>query len=243
MLKIHNLSKAINNKPILTNISLEVSAGHVAFLLGESGAGKSTLLRILNNLEKYDTGTITLDNKVLDTVNVHKVISLVFQHFNLFPHVTIKQNITLALEHVYHKSAQEADRIAQELLKKYKLENKVSASISSLSGGQKQRLAIARALATNPHVICLDEPTSALDPFLTSHVAQQIQQLANEGRIVMVATHDMNLVLNDNVHGIIYLMKEGQIIEAASTKEVKTNAEKLKHLAGFVKGELNSEND
>ena len=240
MLKINNVSKAINNKPILTDISMEVPAGHVAFLLGESGAGKSTLLRILNDLEHCSEGTITLDNKMLDKANVHKVISLVFQHFNLFPHLTVKQNITLALEHVYHKSAQEADRIAQELLKKYKLEHKQSAAISSLSGGQKQRLAIARALATNPYVICLDQPTSALDPYLTSHVAQQIQQLAHEGHIVLVATHDMDLVLNDTVEGTIYLMKDGKIIEVASTKEVHANSEKLKYLTGFVKGELHS---
>lgn len=236
MLKINNVSKTINNKPILTNISLEIPAGHVTFLLGESGAGKSTLLRILNDLATYDTGTITLDGKALDKADMHRIISLVFQHFNLFPHVTVKQNITLALEKVYHKSTQEADRIAQALLKKYKLENKTSSAIGSLSGGQKQRLAIARALATDPYVICLDEPTSALDPLLTTHIAQQIQQLANEGRIVIVATHDMNLVLNDNIQGTIYLMNEGKIVEVASTDDVKTNPEKLKHLASFVKG-------
>ena len=238
MLKISNISKSINKKPILANVSLEAPSGQVVFLLGESGAGKSTLLRILNNLETFDTGTITLDGKQLDKTHIHQVINLVFQHFNLFPHLTVKQNITLALEKVYHKSAQEADQIARELLKKYKLESKESAPISSLSGGQKQRLAIARALATNPYVICFDEPTSALDPLLTSYVAQHIQQLAQEGRIVIVATHDMNLVLNSSVHGIIYLMRDGQIIETASTEEVKTNADKLKHLLGFVKGEL-----
>jgi polar amino acid transport system ATP-binding protein len=240
MLKISNISKTINKKPILTNVSLEALAGQVVFLLGESGAGKSTLLRILNDLETFDTGVITLDGKLLDKLHIHQIINLVFQHFNLFPHLTVKQNITLPLEKVYHKSAQEANKIARELLKKYKLESKESVSISSLSGGQKQRLAIARALATNPYVICFDEPTSALDPLLTSYVAQHIQQLAQEGRIVIVATHDMNLVLNINVHGIIYLIKDGQIIETASTEEVKTNADKLKHLLGFVKGELTS---
>ncbi|MDR3646844.1 MAG: ATP-binding cassette domain-containing protein [Candidatus Babeliales bacterium] len=211
-------------------------SGQIAFLLGESGAGKSTLLRILNNLESYDNGTITLNDKVLDKTNINKAIGIVFQHFNLFPHLTVEKNITLALEKVYNKSNEDAHKIAQELLAKYKLENKSSLSIDTLSGGQKQRLAIARALAINPYVICLDEPTSALDPLLTNYVAQQIQELANENRIVIVSTHDMNLVLNENIHGIIYLMKEGNIIEKASTKEVKTNPEKFKYLINFVKG-------
>jgi polar amino acid transport system ATP-binding protein len=236
MLNINNIAKIINHKPILNDITLQVPAGHIAFLLGESGAGKTTLLRILNGLDTYSSGAITLDNKALDNTNVHRLVSLVFQHFNLFAHLTVERNITLALEKVYHKSTQEARSIAQKLLKKYKLEDKAPLPVSSLSGGQKQRLAIARALATNPYVLCLDEPTSALDPILTNYVAQQIRELADEGRIVLVATHDMNLVLNDALEGAIYLMQAGNIIEEASTDEVKTNTEKLKYLAYFVKG-------
>ncbi len=238
MLKIKNIAKSIGKKNILANVSFDALPGQVVFLLGESGAGKSTLLRILNDLETFDAGSITLDDKPLDMMPRHQVINLVFQHFNLFPHLTVKHNITLPLEKVYKKTSQEADIIASDLLLKYKLETKEDATISSLSGGQKQRLAIARALATNPYVICFDEPTSALDPLLTGYVAQHIQQLAQEGRIVLVATHDMNLVLNTAVQGTVYLMQGGRIIETASTDEVKTNSERLKHLLGFIKGEV-----
>lgn len=238
MLNIDKISKNIKGKKILKDISLTAAAGQVTFLLGESGTGKSTLLRILNALETYDSGTITVDNKKLDAAHVHVTVNLVFQHFNLFPHLTVLENITLALKHVHHKTAHEAERIARTLLEKYKLTDKADASVSSLSGGQKQRLAIARAVATNPYVICLDEPTSALDPFLTSHVAQQIQQLADEGRIVLVATHDMNLVMNSNVHGTVHLMQQGEIIESASTEEIKADAKKFKHLSIFMKGIL-----
>lgn len=236
MLKINNISKAIGGKQILKDITFEVPAGKVAFLLGESGSGKSTLLRILNDLEHQESGTIAIDNQQVDAANVHKMISLVFQHFNLFAHLTVKQNITLVLEKVYGKNAEQADALALSLLQKFKLEHKADAPISGLSGGQKQRLAIARAVAVNPYVICLDEPTSALDPLLTAHVAQQIQELADEGRIVLVATHDMNLVLNKNVHGIVLLMEHGSIVETATTEDVRTNAVTLKNLAQFVQG-------
>lgn len=236
MLKINNISKAIGGKQILKDITFEVPAGQVAFLLGESGSGKSTLLRILNDLEHPESGTIAIDNQQVDAANVHKMISLVFQHFNLFAHLTVKQNITLVLEKVYAKTAVQADVLAMTLLKKFKLEHRADAPISSLSGGQKQRLAIARAVAVNPYVICLDEPTSALDPLLTAHVAQQIQELADEGRIVLVATHDMNLVLNKYVQGMVLLMEHGKIIETATTEEVRTNATTLKYLAQFVQG-------
>jgi ABC-type polar amino acid transport system ATPase subunit len=238
MLKINNVSKIIKGKAILKDISLTALPGEVTFLLGESGTGKSTLLRVLNGLEKYHSGTITVDDKIVDASNVHTLVKLVFQHFNLFPHLTVQENITLALKHVLHKASQEANHSAQELLKKYKLIDKANSSIKSLSGGQQQRLAIARAEATNPYIICLDEPTSALDPFLTSHVAKQIQELANEGRIVLVATHDMNLVLSNNIHGMIHLMHQGEIIETASTEEIKSDAKKLKKLLPFIKGAL-----
>jgi len=236
MLKINNISKAIGGKQILHDITFEVPAGTVAFLLGESGSGKSTLLRILNDLEHQDSGTIAINNQQINGANAHKMMSLVFQHFNLFAHLTVKQNITLVLEKVYGNDVAQANALAEALLKKFKLEHKADAAISSLSGGQKQRLAIARAVAVNPYVICLDEPTSALDPLLTAHVAQQIQELANEGRIVLVATHDMNLVLNKNVHGIVLLMRHGSIVEVASTDEVRSSAETLKHLAQFMQG-------
>jgi ABC-type polar amino acid transport system ATPase subunit len=236
MLKINNVSKIVHQKKILDHICLNAVAEKTTFLLGESGAGKSTLLRILNNLETYDSGEITLDDISLHSAHKNKQISLVFQHFNLFLHLTVKRNITLVLEKICNKSAQEADFIAQSLLKKYKLDDKASASISELSGGQKQRLAIARSLATNPQVICFDEPTSALDPLLTTHISQEIQQLTNEKRIVIVATHDMKLILSDNTDGIVHLMKDGRIIEVASIREIKENTDQLEYLGSFIKG-------
>ncbi len=236
MLKINKVSKTIGTKKILNHVSLEVSRGQIAFLLGESGVGKSTLIRILNGLETYTNGSISLDGQELDKHNIHQLVGMVFQHFNLFPHLTVEQNITLALEKVQHKTTVEARGVATALLKKYKLEDKATSPVSSLSGGQKQRLAIIRALALNPQIICLDEPTSALDPSLSSYVAQQIQELANEGRIVLVATHSMSLVLNDNLKGTVYLMKEGTIIEQATTEEIKKNPENFKVIGQFVGG-------
>ncbi len=236
MLNINKLSKNIGPKKILNAVSLEVSPGQIAFLLGESGVGKSTLIRILNGLETYDSGSLKLNGQALNNTNIHTLVGMVFQHFNLFPHLTVERNITLALEKVQNKNAIEAKAIATALLKKYKLEDKAASPVSSLSGGQKQRLAIVRALALNPKIICLDEPTSALDPSLSSYVAQQIQELANEGRIVLVATHSMSLVLNDNLHGTVYLMKEGRIVEQASTEEIKKKPDQFKFISQFVKG-------
>lgn len=239
MLNINKLSKIIGNKKILNQVSLNVAKGQIAFLLGESGVGKSTLIRILNDLETYDSGTISLDGKPLDKSNIHQLVGMVFQHFNLFPHLTVQENITLALEKVQKKSSKDAHAIAIGLLKKYKLEDKAHLAINSLSGGQKQRLAIIRALALNPEVICLDEPTSALDPALSTHVAQQIQELANEGRTVLVATHDMGLVLNDNLKGTVYLMDAGSIVEQATTTDIKANPERFKLIMQFVTGTSN----
>jgi len=223
----------MQNKPILQHISVQAAPGEVVFVLGESGAGKSTLLRILNSLEKKDTGTIALNGKELDK----KAVTLVFQHFNLFENLTVLQNITLALEKVQHKNVTEAKDIAQELLQKYKLEDRAAAFVHALSGGQKQRLAIARALAINPSVICLDEPTSALDPALSNYIAQELQQLAVKQCIVIVATHDMNLVLNTKANGTVYLLDKGQIVETASLETIHKDAAQLKYLKTFMQGE------
>jgi len=185
MLEIKNLSKKINGKTILDDISLHVPRGQIAFLLGPSGVGKSTLLRILNNLEHFDSGSIFLDGNQLDLNNVNRdhTVGMVFQHFNLFDNLTVKENITLPLEKILGKKKQEVDKIAKELLKYYGLQGLENNHTSRLSGGQKQRLAIARTVAMKPKVICFDEPTSALDPLLTGFVSQIINQLAREGYI------------------------------------------------------------
>jgi ABC-type polar amino acid transport system ATPase subunit len=211
MLKIEKLSKSFNGKKILDDVSLSVDKGQIAVLLGQSGVGKSTLLRILNNLETLDSGTVILNGKLLDLAKIAQdhTIGMVFQQFNLFDHLTVEQNITLALEKVIGKSKEEANKIALQLLKHFGLADKADKYISQLSGGQKQRLAIARTLALKPKVVCLDEPTSALDPLLTSYVAQNIQQLADEGYIILVASHDIALL--DKLKCTIYLMDDCRI--------------------------------
>ena len=236
MLKIENLNKSFKDKKILNNISFSVNKGEIAVFLGSSGVGKSTLLRLLNNLETIDSGSILLNNKPINltTINETHSIGMVFQHFNLFDNLTVEQNITLPLEKVLKYSAAQAQTIAHNLLKRYGLEEKKNNYISQLSGGQKQRLAIARAIAMKPHVICLDEPTSALDPVLTAYVAQNIQQLADEGYVVLVATHDTALL--DKLNCTIYLMSNGSIIEVAQSQDFKNNPEQFPLLKKFVAG-------
>jgi ABC-type polar amino acid transport system ATPase subunit len=237
MLSIEHLSKIYNHKKILDDINLTVKEGEIAVLLGASGVGKSTLLRILNNLETIDQGSIYLDGKKLDLSSVNKThtIGMVFQNFNLFEHLTVIENITIALEKVAGKSKSEAEKIAKELLAHYGLSEKANAYISDLSGGQKQRLALARTLALKPKVICLDEPTSALDPLLTAYVANIIAELAKQNYIVLVATHDTTLL--ERLACTIYLMKDGKIIEKASSQELKKNPALFSHIKKFIAGE------
>lgn len=234
MLIIHNLTKSYKGKQILKGISLTLPKGHIGLLLGGSGVGKSTLLKILSHLEKADTGTITLNNKPLQIKARAQTVGMVFQHFNLFNHLSVERNITLALEKVVGWDFLKAQKRAHELLTKYKLEDKAQGPITSLSGGQKQRLAIARALALNPKIICMDEPTSALDPALTNTIAHQIQLLADEGYIVLVATHDTHLI--SSLKSTIYLMENGQIKETATTQEFNRNSEQFPQIKKFMQG-------
>lgn len=240
MLSIKNLSKQFGNKKVIDNVSFDVKKGAIAVLLGPSGVGKSTLLRILNNLENLDEGMVTLDNQQLDLSRAAQqhIATLVFQQFNLFEHLTILENITLALEKVQGKSQQEAQKIARTLLKQFGLDDKASAYPHQLSGGQKQRLAIARSIALKPQIICFDEPTSALDPLLTTHVANTIQHLAKEGYIVVIATHDTALL--DKLSCDVYLMGDGKIIEKASSNELRSQPTAYPHIAAFVGGNANN---
>jgi ABC-type polar amino acid transport system ATPase subunit len=236
MLKINNINKSYNTKKILNNISLDVDKGEIALFLGSSGVGKSTLLRILNNLETINSGTISLNNSPLNlaTINTTHTVGMVFQHFNLFDHLTVEQNITLPLGRVLKKKPADAHNIAHSLLERYGLIEQKNKYAAQLSGGQKQRLAIARALAMEPKIICLDEPTSALDPVLTSYVANNIQQLATDGYIVLVATHDTDLLKKLNC--TIYLMSEGSIIETAQSQELHSSPDKFPRIKKFIAG-------
>lgn len=219
MLIVKNLKKTVNGKTLLNEVSFELSRGQIGIFLGGSGVGKSTLLRVLNNLESNDSGEFSLDAKVLDLgiVNRENTVGMVFQHFNLFEHLNVLENLTLALIKLHGKTKMEAHHMAKALLSKYGLNDKINESVHRLSGGQKQRLAIARTLALNPQIICLDEPTSALDPLLTNQVANYIGELAKEDRIVLLATHDMNLATK--LDGMIFLMHQGQIVERVETKK------------------------
>jgi polar amino acid transport system ATP-binding protein len=234
MLTIKNLSKQFHGQKILDDVSLTVNNGEIALLLGQSGVGKSTLLRILNNLEIPDSGRVLIDGKTVDltTVNKEHSIGMIFQQFNLFEHLTVEQNITLPLELVVKKSKKEAHEIAQNLLKQFGLATKADALIAQLSGGQKQRLAIARALAMNPKVLCADEPTSALDPQLKHFVAKNIQQLADQGFTVLVASHDIALL--SLLQCTIYLMKAGKIVESAKSKDFNANKSAYPRINAFV---------
>ena len=236
MLKIDQLTKSFGAKKILNNINLTVQKGEIAVFLGSSGVGKSTLLRILNNLETVNSGTIALNGKTLNlaTINTTHTVGMVFQHFNLFDHLTVEQNIALPLEKVLKKSAAEAKKLAHHLFNRYGLLDKNNKYASQLSGGQKQRLAIARAIAMEPKIICLDEPTSALDPVLTSYVANNIQQLATDGYIVLVATHDTDLL--EKLNCTIYLMSEGNIIETAQSENLRNNPDSFPKIKKFIAG-------
>jgi ABC-type polar amino acid transport system ATPase subunit len=236
MLKINQLTKSFGTRKILNDINLTVQKGEIALFLGSSGVGKSTLLRILNNLETVNSGTISLDGTPLDLtkINTTHTVGMVFQQFNLFDHLTVEQNITLPLEKVLKKNPAEATKIAHQLLQRYGLLDKNNKYASQLSGGQKQRLAIARALAMEPKIMCLDEPTSALDPVLTSFVANNIQQLATDGYIVLVASHDTDLI--EKLSCTIYLMSEGRIIETAQSENLKINPDGFPKIKKFIAG-------
>jgi len=238
MLNINKLSTIINDLKILNNISLKVPHGKVAVLLGASGVGKSTLLRVLNNLEPLTSGTIELDDKSLDlkTVNRTHLVGMVFQHFNLFDHLTVKENITLALKTLLGKSKKEADTVATKLLRHYGLNDLSDRYPIQLSGGQKQRLAIARTIALKPKVICFDEPTSALDPMLTTSVANNIKELASEGYIILVASHDTTLL--EKLDCMIHLMQKGTIVESANSEEFWVHKEHYPQINSFIMGTI-----
>ncbi len=236
MFEVAHLSKSVHRKKILKDLNFQVGHGKIAIFLGGSGAGKSTLLRVLNNLEPYDSGSFVLDGSNLSLADVNRThtVGMVFQHFNLFEHLNVEDNIILALVHCKGMKREEAKRISDMLLERYGLLEKSKNSTGRLSGGQKQRLAIARTLAVDPKIVCLDEPTSALDPRLTSQVAKFIIELASENRIVILTTHDMHLL--EQLDGQLFLMEEGSIVESASKSACMDNPSAYPKLHNFLKG-------
>ncbi|MQS52771.1 amino acid ABC transporter ATP-binding protein [Companilactobacillus mishanensis] len=193
MLKLENITKSFNGTTILNNLSLEVKDNAILSIVGPSGAGKTTLLRSIAGLDRVDSGKFILDDKPFDPAeasDTERIIGVVFQDFNLFPHLTVLENVTLAPTMVLKQSKQQATDNAKKLLEQLELSSHADQYPFELSGGQKQRVAIARALAMQPKILCYDEPTSALDPSLRDAVADLILGLKKTGITQIVVTHD-----------------------------------------------------
>ncbi|MER2028664.1 MAG: amino acid ABC transporter ATP-binding protein [Solibacillus sp.] len=216
MIKINQLNKSFGDLHVLKNIDMTVFESDVVCLIGSSGSGKSTLLRCLNFLERKDSGSITIGGKEVDPKNdnlnnIREKVGMVFQHFNLFPHKTVLENIIEAPVMVKGIDKKEAISKAKHLLEKVGLEDKADVYPNKLSGGQKQRVAIARALAMEPEIMLFDEPTSALDPELVGEVLTTMKELAQEGMTMVVVTHEMGFA-REVADWIVY-MHDGEIIE------------------------------
>ncbi|MCG8397768.1 arginine ABC transporter ATP-binding protein ArtR [Bacillus atrophaeus] len=222
MIKIEKLSKSFGKNEVLKNISTTIGEGEVVAVIGPSGSGKSTFLRCLNLLEKPNGGTIMIkDNEITkpktNTLKVRENIGMVFQHFHLFPHKTVLENIMYAPMNVKKESKQAAQEKAEELLRKVGLFDKRNDYPNRLSGGQKQRVAIARALAMNPDIMLFDEPTSALDPEMVKEVLQVMKELVETGMTMVIVTHEMGFA--KEVADRVLFMDEGMIVEDGNPKE------------------------
>ena len=225
MIDIKNLHKSFGEHEVLKGIDLHINPQEVVVIIGPSGSGKSTLLRCMNLLEEPTSGSVVVDGIDLtgdSDINKARVeIGMVFQRFNLFPHMTVLQNITLAPIKVRNMAKAEAEQIARELLERVGLADKADAYPPQLSGGQQQRVAIARALAMRPKVMLFDEPTSALDPEMVNEVLDVMKSLANEGMTMAVVTHEMGFARE--VGDRLLFVDGGNIIEQGAPKDVFEN--------------------
>lgn len=225
MIKVQQLTKAYGKHQVLKGISTTVNKGEVVAIIGPSGSGKSTFLRCLNLLEVPTSGTIIIADQELtspkaDVARIRQNIGMVFQHFHLFPHMTVMENITFAPTQVKGIPLVEAKAKAMELLTKVGLADKASSYPSRLSGGQKQRVAIARSLAMEPEIMLFDEPTSALDPEMVKEVLNVIKDLADSGMTMLIVTHEMKFARE--AADTIYFLDQGQLIESASPDQFFT---------------------
>lgn len=225
MVKIRDLHKYYGENEVLKGVDLDVYEREVVVIIGPSGSGKSTLLRCVNYLEEPTSGTIVVDgmelNKTADINKIRQDIGMVFQRFNLFPHKTVLENITLAPIKVLGKTKEEATKTAMDLLNRVGLSEKANAYPAMLSGGQQQRVAIARALAMNPNVMLFDEPTSALDPEMVTEVLDVMKSLAKQGMTMIVVTHEMGFA--KEVGDRVIFVDEGKIIEDGTPEDVFNN--------------------
>lgn len=225
-ISVHNLKKNFGKLEVLKDISIEIREGEVVCMIGPSGSGKSTFLRCLNRLEKITSGHVVVDGHPISdpNTNINKVrenIGMVFQHFNLFPHMTILDNMTLAPMKVKGVSKEDAEKKALELLARVGLADRANAYPIQLSGGQKQRVAIVRALAMEPEVMLFDEPTSALDPEMVGEVLDVMKELAKEGMTMVVVTHEMGFARE--VGNRVLFMADGKLLVDGTPSEIFDN--------------------
>jgi len=238
IIQTKNISKRFGELIALDRVSFEVEKGEVVVIIGPSGSGKSSLLRCLNGLERVDSGEIIIDGIKLDKdkKSIHKVreeIGMVFQDFNLFPHLSVLGNLCLAQKVVRKRDEQTSEKTSLELLKKVGLLDKKNSFPSQLSGGQQQRVAIARALAMNPKIMLFDEPTSALDPEMIGEVLEVMKVLAQEGMTMLVVTHEIGFARE--VADKIIFMDQGKIIEEGQTEVILNSPQNPRTIAFLSK--------
>lgn len=227
MIRVENVSKQFNKTRALKNVSLEVNKGDIISLIGPSGSGKSTLLRCIHGLEHVDSGKIYMDDEWMNPDDEKKFrvqrnrMGFVFQHFNLFPNMSVLQNCKLAQVEVLNKTDEEAEKIALEYLNKVGLLEKKDAYPNNLSGGQKQRVAIARALCMNPDIMLFDEPTSALDPEMIKEVLEVMKDLGKQGMTRVVVTHEMGFARKVGTR--VVFLDQGEIVEENTSEKFFEN--------------------
>ena len=240
VIEVNNLVKSFGTLPVIRGVSTTINKNERMVIIGPSGSGKSTFLRCLNLLEKPDSGSIffegtNLTDKKTDIDKLRQKMGMVFQHFNLFPHLSVLQNITLAPLTLKLKTKEEANNEAMQLLDMVDLADKADAYPSTLSGGQKQRIAIVRALAMNPDVMLFDEPTSALDPEMVNEVLNVMEKLARDGMTMVVVTHEMGFARE--VADRLVFMYEGKFLEEGTPEEI-FNSPKNERTAQFLQSVL-----
>ena len=240
IIKVENMTKAFGKDVVLENISTEINKGDIIAIIGPSGCGKSTFIRTLNLLEQPTEGAIYVDgeditDKKVDINKIRQKVGMVFQHFNLFPNLTILENITLAPVKTGHMGQEEAEKLAIDLLGRVGLSDKAEVYPDTLSGGQKQRIAIIRALAMNPKILLFDEPTSALDPEMVGEVLALMKDLAKEGMTMVVVTHEMGFA--KEVANRVMFFDEKIIKEEGTPEEVfeHPKSERLQNFLACIK--------
>ena len=230
MLEVNNLSKSYNDNLVLDNISFSIKKGDIVSVVGPSGSGKSTLLRCIDLLEKSE-GEILFEGKKLYKGEIGKKIGMVFQQFNLFPHLSVLDNIILAPTKLKLMAKKDATKKAYELLDTIELKDKANSYPNELSGGQKQRVAIIRTLIIDPDIILFDEPTSALDPEMIGEVLELIKEIANTGKTMMIVSHEMGFV--KNVSNRVLFLEDGKILFDGKTKDFFDSSND--RIKGFLK--------